>query len=550
MLPLLASLPILLAIILMVVVMMPAKKVMPLAWLLAVIIAATAWQMPASWIAGASIFGALNGFNILVIVFGALVLMNTLKNSGAIKTINATFNGISSDRRVQVVIIAFLFGAFIEGAAGFGTPAALAAPLLVGLGFPPLAAASVALIANSSPVSFGAVGTPIIGGVSAVLGLPLDSAELAGIGLWAAIPHSIGALIVPVVVVGVMVRFFGEKKSWKDLGPAVPFAVFAGATFAVPYILIAAFIGPELPSLLGGLIGLAITVPAARAGFLVPKETWQFGNRTTWDSAWVGVKELLPTEQELEDAKTHKSSDLPISPVKAWTPYILVSAILVFTRVIPALKGFLAGLTITIPDILGTGLTFNFAWAYLPGTVGFMLVALIAIPLLGFGDKAKDTWLHTLKQIVPAAIALFFAVGMVQLMLNSGNYPGANIDGMMVVLSGAAASAFGGIWPFVSPFIGVLGAFMSGSNTVSNILFSSFQNGVALEAGLATTVIGGAQVAGGAAGNMICVHNVVAACTTVGVLGMEGRVIRINLIPALLYTLMVGTVAFIGVGIV
>lgn len=550
MLPLLASLPILLAIILMVVVMWPAKKVMPLAWLLAVIIAATAWQMPVDWIAGASIFGALSGFNILVIVFGALLLMNTLKNSGAIKTINATFNGISPDRRVQVVIIAFLFGAFIEGAAGFGTPAALAAPLMVGLGFPPLAAASVALIANSAPVSFGAVGTPIIGGVAAVLNLPLDSAELAGIGLWAAIPHTVAALIVPVVVVGVMVRFFGEKKSWTDLGPAVPFAVFAGATFAVPYILIAAFIGPELPSLLGGLIGLGITIPAARAGFLVPKDTWEFANRSKWDSAWVGVKELLPTEEELEQAKTQKMSDLPISPLRAWTPYILVSAILVFTRVIGPLQSFLSGLTITIPNILGTGLTFNFAWAYLPGTVGFMLVAIICIPLLNFGSQAKETWIATFKQIIPAAIALFFAVGMVQVMLNSGNYPGATVDGMMVALSGAAAAAFGGIWPIFAPFIGNLGAFMSGSNTVSNILFSAFQEGVAQQAGIATTVIGGAQVAGAAAGNMICVHNVVAACTTVGVLGMEGRVIRINLIPSLVYTLMVGVIAFIGVGIV
>lgn len=550
MLAFLASLPILLAIILMVVVMWPAKKVMPLAWLVAVILAATAWQMPVDWIAGASIFGALSGFNILVIVFGALLLMNTLKNSGAIKTINATFNGISPDRRVQVVIIAFLFGAFIEGAAGFGTPAALAAPLMVGLGFPPLAAASVALIANSAPVSFGAVGTPIIGGVAAVLGLAPDSAELAGIGLWAAIPHSIGALIVPVVVVGVMVRFFGEKKSWADLKPAIPFAVFAGATFGIPYILIAAFIGPELPSLLGGLIGLGITIPAARAGFLVPKDTWEFGNRTSWDSAWVGVKELLPTEEELEQGKNTKMSDLPISPVRAWTPYVLVSAILVFTRVIGPLQSFLSGLTINWSNILGTGLNYAFPWAYLPGTVGFMLVAIISIPLLNFGSQAKDTWLATLKQIIPAAIALFFAVGMVQVMLNSGNYPDAAVDGMMVALSGAAANAFGGIWPIFAPFIGNLGAFMSGSNTVSNILFSAFQEGVATQAGIATTVIGGAQVAGAAAGNMICVHNVVAACTTVGVLGMEGRVIRINLIPSLLYTLMVGVIALIGVGIV
>ncbi len=522
----------------MVVFMWPAKKVMPLAWLVAAVLAGVVWNMSFDWLAGASIFGALSGFNILVIVFGAILLMNTLKNSGAIETINATFNCISPDRRVQVVIIAFLFGAFIEGATGFGTPAAVAAPLMVGLGFPPLTAASVALIPNSSPVSFGAVGTPIIGGVNSVLDIP--AAELAGIGLWAAIPHTISALIVPIVVVGVIVRFFGPDRSWKDLKPAVPFALFAGATFAVPYILLAAFVGPELPSLVGGLIGLAITIPTARSGFLVPKDTWEFANRTKWDSAWVGVKEMLPSEEELAEANTIKMSDLPISPIKAWTPYVLVSLILVVTRVIGPLQQFLSGLTIDVTDVLGTGLNYSFPWAYLPGTVAFMLVALISIPLLNFGDKAKDTWIGTVKQIGPATIALFFAVGMVQVMLNSGNHPQAGGDGMMVVLSTAAASAFGGIWPVVAPFIGNLGAFMSGSNTVSNILFSAFQEGVAVSAGISTTVIGGAQVAGAAAGNMICVHNVVAACTTVGVLGMEGRVIRTNLIPSLAYTLMVG----------
>ena len=548
MLPFLASLPILLAIVLMVVVMWPAKRVMPIAWLLAVVLAAAVWNMPANWLAGASIFGALSGFNILVIVFGALLLMNTLKNSGAIETINATFNGITPDRRIQAVIIAFLFSAFIEGAAGFGTPAALAAPLMVGLGFPPLAAAAVALIANTTPVSFGAVGTPIIGGVDAVL--DVSAAELAEIGLWAAIPHAVGALIVPVVVVGVLVRFFGEKRSWKDLGPAVPFAVFAGASFALPYILLAAFVGPELPSLVGGLIGLGISIPAARAGFLVPKDRWDFAERTKWDSAWVGVEDIVPSKEDLERAKQVRTADLPVSPFKAWTPYILVSVILVLTRVTEPIQEFLAGLTIDITDILGTDLSFSFAWAYLPGTVGFILVAIIAIPLLNFGDKARDTWIDTLKQIGPAAVALFFAVGMVQVMLNSGEYPGADIDGMMQALSAAAANAFGGIWPIVSPFIGNLGAFMSGSNTVSNILFSSFQEGVALDVGISATVIGGAQVAGAAAGNMICVHNVVAACTTVGVLGMEGRVIRLNLIPSLLYTLLVGVIAAIGVGIV
>ena len=153
--------------------------------------------------------------------------MNTLQNSGAIKAINKTFYGISPDRRVQAIIIAFLFGAFIEGAAGFGTPAALAGPLMVGLGFPPLAAAMLALVGNSTPVSFGAVGTPILGGVSSILGSTeiMGKIEAAGftgptflhnVGIWASLPHAIMGVFLPLIIVCMMTKLFGEKKSFKE----------------------------------------------------------------------------------------------------------------------------------------------------------------------------------------------------------------------------------------------------------------------------------------------------------------------------------------------
>ncbi|SCY97031.1 L-lactate permease [Alkaliphilus peptidifermentans] len=548
-LALLASLPIVLTVVLMVAFNWPAKKVMPIAWTLAIILAGLVWGMSPQWLAGATISGGLNAFNILIIVFGAILLMNTLKNSGAIKSINKTFHGISPDRRVQAIIVAFLFGAFIEGAAGFGTPAALAGPLLVGLGFPPLAAAMLALVGNSTPVSFGAVGTPILGGVSSILGNPeiLGNIEAAGytgpeflnqVGIWAALPHAVMGIFMPLIIVMMMTKLFGEKKSFKDAFEVAPFAIFAGLAFIIPYLLIAVFIGPELPSLGGGLIAIAVVVTAAKNGFLQPKTTWNFANKSKWDSSWTGIEESAATSEE--SAET-------ISPLMAWLPYILVSLILVVTRT-TGLKAILTSSTFTIAwrGILGTGLNYSLQYLYLPGTVAFILVSI----LTGFmhkmsGEKIKQTWISSLKTVIPAAIALVFALAMTHVMLNSANNSSGEAA-MTVVMARALANIFQGVWPMIAPLVGILGAFMSGSNTTSNVLFSGLQYGVAEQIGMSRTIILGLQVVGGAAGNMICVHNVVAACTTVGVLGKEGRVIRTNVIPAFTYAIVVGIFAYLA----
>ncbi len=546
---LLASIPIVLTIVLMVGFNWPAKKVMPLAWVTVVILAGGVWKVNLQWLTGATIFGGLSAFNILVIVFGAILLMNTLQNSGAIKVINKTFYGISPDRRIQAIIVAFLFGAFIEGAAGFGTPAALAGPLLVGLGFPPLAAAMVALVGNSTPVSFGAVGTPVLGGVSSVLGSPDIMAQIEGagftsqsflhhVGIWASRPHTVMGILMPLIIVMMLTKLFGEKKSFKDAFEVAPFAIFAGLSFVIPYILIAYFFGPELPSLASGLIALAIVITATKKGFLQPKTTWDFANKSKWDSSWISTEETAAAI----DIDTSE-----ISQFMAWLPYILVSLILVITRVEQfGLKQLLTSSSVTLSwnGIMGTGLNYSLQYLYLPGTVPFILVSILTAFMHKMKpDHIKKTWAHSLKQVIPAAIALTFAIAMVQVMLNSGNNNSGQV-GMMVALSTAAANVFQGIWPLVAPFIGILGAFMSGSNTTSNVLFSGFQYGVADQVGASRLVILGLQVVGGAAGNMICVHNVVAACTTVGVLGKEGKVIRTNIIPCVIYALTAGIFAY------
>jgi len=546
---LLASLPILLVVILMAGFNWPAKRVMPLGWALAVVLAAFAWGMPLQWLAGATVSGALDAFNILIIVFGAILLMNTLKHSGAIRAIKGSFYNISADRRVQAIIIAGLFGFFIEGAAGFGTPAALAGPLLVSLGFPPLAAAILALVGNSMPVSFGAVGTPILGGAAKVLDSEGVRAALTQygwsfetfvheIGVYTAITHTVVGTFLPLLIVLILTKLFGDKKSFKDGFAIAPFAIFAGLSFSIPYLLLAIFIGPELPSLLGSLIALVVVIPAAKSGFLLPKTVWDFPDRKQWGSDWVGTVE----PGELKDETPQMNTLL------AWLPYILVALILVVTRV-PAigLKQILIRpeLTIMWKGILGTKLAYSLQYLYLPGTVPFTLVAILTIFLHKMNKKTvSETWSNSLKQMGPATIALVFAVAMVAIMRNSGNNTTGNMD-MLKTLSTAAAAALSSVWVFVAPFIGILGAFMAGSNTVSNILFSTFQYEVATSAALSRVVIVALQVVGGAVGNMVCVHNVVAASTTVGVLGQEGKIIRINLVPAALYAILAGIVGLL-----
>lgn len=533
-LALVAAIPILFTIAVMAGFNWPAKRALPIAWLIAAGTALLVWQVDLVKVLADSIFGALSALNVLIIILGAILILNTLKQSGGMAAINRGFLGISKDKRVQVIIIGWMFEAILEGAAGFGTPAAIAAPLMIGLGFPPLAAAMIALIFNSTPVSFGAVGTPVFGAMSTLGGVLGGGAETtaqfqAALTQWSALGHGVVGTFVPLLGLLLLTRFFGKERSFKPALQAAPFAIFAGLVFTVPYALIAIFLGPELPSLLAGLIGLPIMILAARRGFLTPKTVWDFGDESTWDEKWKSSVDTGPTTES------------NMSIVRAWTPYILIAVILILTR-IPALgiKQILQSVNIVVPNILGVeGLTYSLPILYLPGTIPFMLVAFITWWVHSMsGERIKVAVRDSFKQITGAAIALFFGVAMVHVLLNSGANA-ADLDSMMSVMAQGIAGLAGAVYPIVSPFIGVLGSFMSGSNTVSNILFSSLQFETAQTLGFSTVLVVAMQNIGGAIGNMTCVNNVVAVCATVGTPGREGTLIRRNAIPMVIYGLAV-----------
>jgi lactate permease len=542
---LLAFSPILLTIVLMAGFNWPAKKALPLALIAAIAVSFLQWDMSLDHIFGYTFFGFLKAVDILIIIFGAILILNTLKLSGAMATINNGFSGITKDRRIQAIIIGFMFGAFIEGAAGFGTPAALAGPLLVGLGFPPLAAAIVALIFNSVPVTYGAVGTPIFGAMSTLetnlmgAGTNPEAFKLA-LTNWIAIPNGIVGVFIPLLGIIIMTRIFGKRKSIKPALEALPFAIFAGLSFMIPYVLIALIFGPELPSLVGAFIGLGIVIFAAKKGFLVPKNVWDFPDQSQWPKIW---------RSNVDTGDTGKAE---MSLLKAWSPYLLIAIILVITRIpMFGLKQILVDQTISLRNVAGIeGLDYQLKWAYLPGILPFILVAIIThfIHKMKMKDVLK-AWKLTLRQISGAAIALFAGVGMVQLMLNSGTN-GSGLNSMLTEMARTSADLSGNAYPMFATLIGMLGSFMSGSATVSNILFMSFQFETATILHFSQILVLSMQGIGSAIGNMICVNNVVAVTATVGCLGTGGRIIRTNAIPALIYylmiTLLVGTLIYSG----
>lgn len=537
---------------------MGAMKAMPLSWLACAAGAVLVWDLPVNYVAALSIQGVISAVGVLIIVFGALLILHTLQYSGGMETIQYGMQGVSKDMRVQAIIIGYMFAAFIEGAAGFGTPAALAAPLLLSLGFPPLAAAVLCLVFNSFPVTFGAVGTPVIVGFGASIKSVVETMVAAGqvesldaffkiIGQAATLMHTPMVFILPIFMLGFITRFFGPNRSWSDGLAAWKFCVFAAVSFVVPYLLLAWLVGPEIPSLVGGLVGLGVIVAGARRGFCVPKDIWTFGDHSKWEKDWTG-----------DIAFAGKTEFKPhMSQFMAWLPYILIGAILVLTRVdvLPFKAWLNNNLVISFTGILGYGnVNESLKLLYLPGTVPFILVALLTILLHKMsGAKAVQAWKETTVKMKAATISLCASVALVKIFQGSGFNPaiaeqvasGAAqyLPSMPLAMATAMAGLLGTVWPFMASFVGGLGAFITGSNTVSDMLFGMFQWDISGQLGLSRTVIVAAQAVGGAMGNMICIHNIVAVCTVVGLLNREGDILRKTFWPFVLYGIVVGIIA-------
>ena len=545
----LALFPIALGGILLVGFRVPAKHAMPAAYVAAVAVAAGAWGMTPSRIGAASVQGLFLTFDLLFIIFGAILLLHTLERSGGVAAIRRSFSGVSDDRRVQVVIVAWLFGSFIEGAAGFGTPAAVAAPLLVALGFPAAAAVMLGMMIQSTAVTFGAVGTPVLVGVQGGLGGDAFAAALASADMTmmdylravtarAVLLHAIAGVLMPTWMVVMLTRFFGVNRSWSEGLSVLPFTLLGGLAFTVPYVLFGTFLGPEFPSLLGAPVGLGIVVFVARRGWLLPADRWEFAPRASWQPEWVSG---------LEDELADVSEGRGVSAVSAWSPYALLGVLLVLTR-LPTLPlgDWLRAPALTWANIFGSDIVATTTPLYLPGFVLLVVVFFTAWLHRMNGAELAAAFRSSTAVLVGAGIVLVFTVPMVRVYINS-DVNAAGFLSMPLAMAEWVAGNVGAVWPFFAPMTGALGAFIAGSNTVSNLMFSAFQYGVAERLSMSTVMIVALQAVGAAAGNMVAIHNVVAASATVGLLGREGSTLRKTIIPTVYYLLVVGILGLIAV---
>lgn len=526
-----ALMPVVSVLVFLVVLRWPAMKAMSISLVITTLMTAYIWQVPLIQLSASVLEGWIIAASILIIVFGAIFLLNTLTQSGSIAVIRAGFMGITPDRRIQLIIIAWLFGSFLEGASGFGTPAAICAPLLLALGFNPLAAVALALIADSSSVSFGAVGTPVLVGISK--GLDSVSAnQLQQIATTAISIDMFVGVLIPLILVTMLTRFWGQNNSYKEGLALWPFALFSGFAFLFPAWLVANTLGPEFPSIIGGLVGLVLVISAVKLNFLVPKTVWRF-----------------PQDHLQKPNSTIAPNHSTLSIYMAWAPYVLVALLLVLTRVntLP-FKSLLGKVKIEFSHILGTDISNSISPLYLPGFI-FVIVCVMTFFLHRMSAKqALSSLSSSAKTILPTALTLATAVPLVRIFIHS-NVNGAALGSMPKELAATMAELFGQGWPMAASFVGALGAFISGSATFSNMMFADLQQATAENLGIAEHLVLALQMLGSNAGNMICVVNVVAACSVVGLSGKEGAVIRLTLVPMIIYCTLVGLVATVWLNI-
>lgn len=548
-----ALMPILLPLIFLVVLRMPARKGMFLTFIIFLISSFAIWGMDSSIILASILQGMHKAVTILWILFGAILLLKVMTHTGGVEIIKKGFANVTGDMRVQAVIVGAFFVALIEGAAGFGTPAAVAGPFLVALGFNPLAAASIALIGDSSPVSFGAVGTPIIVGLGNIPGANPEFFDL--IGRTVTKLDLVTATLLPTIIILVLTKFFGKKKSFKDAYDILPWSLLVGATYAVSSLLYATFLGAEFVSILAALTGLVVSCYTAKNGILMPK------NRN-WKTE-TSINEKMEKQKEApEDIEPHMGGRVELNAdgtinlsesislkeiFSAWIPYVAVVFMLLITRIIIPVKKFvLSHVDLSWRNILSEGVTSKWQVLYSPGTVLAIAAIIALISLKGDGKELKKATKETLDSVKNASIALCFTLAVVQIFSNSVN--SAVGISMPNYLADIISSVFQGKWLAIAPFLGELGAFITGSATVSTLTFSPIQYQVASSVGLNPTVVLSQQVIGGAAGNMICIHNVVAAATVVGLAGQEGNIIRKTLPAAMFYAVVVGMLGFVANG--
>jgi lactate permease len=463
--------------------------------------------------------GTLSALTPISIIWGAILLSQTMRRSGAERIIGDWLKEVSPNPVAQLMIVGWAFSFMIEGSSGFGTPAAIAAPLLVGLGFDAVPVAILTLVMNSVPVTFGAVGTPMWFGFSQV---QLSLSEILSVSWKSALVNSVAALFVPIIALRFVV-------GWSQIRRNLFYIYLSILSCVLPSLVLSRF-NYEFPSLIGGAIGLCLSALMAKLQ--------------------VGLEPNASDEEGIGPSSERHER------VRAFTPYLMLIAILVVTRVpfLPLREWLNAeyprltldwgslgtfsvstALVFKLDSVFGTSSAWSYNSLYVPALIPFVVVVLLSVPLLKIDFQAlKKVVADTTKRLSGPSVTLVGALIMVQLMTLGGD------QAQTMVIGRHFAAVMGKSWPFFAPLLGALGAFFSGSATVSNLTFAGIQDSIAHTLGFERTSILALQSVGSAMGTIVSISNIVAVCSILGLVNQEGFILKRAGIPLVIYGLVAG----------
>lgn len=502
---------------------------------LALLVALFLYQMPVTLALSSAIYGFFYGlWPIAWIIIGAVFLYKVTVKTGQFDIIRSSILSLTEDQRLQMLLVGFAFGTFLEGAAGFGAPVAITAALLVGLGFKPLYAAGLCLIVNTAPVAFGAMGIPII-----------VAGQVSGVETHA-ISQMVGRqlpFIVPIVLVWIMAIMDG----WRGVRETFPAIVVGGGSFAIAQFLTSNYIGPELPDItaaIASLVSLTLLFKVWQ-----PKHIFRFENQVDGKNQMgdnTSVSAPLPT--------THYS---PAQIIKAWMPFVILTAMVSLWSIKPFKDLFVKGkdghpdgalvdmvMSINVPylhnavqklppvvtKITDYAAIYKFDWFSATGTA-IMLAAIISIVMLKMRPKqALSTFGETINELRTP----IYSIGMVLAFAFIANY-----SGLSATLALALAHT-GKAFTFFSPFLGWLGVFLTGSDTSANALFAALQATTARQIGVPEVLLVAANTSGGVTGKMISPQSIAIACAATGLVGKESDLFRFTVKHSIIFTIMMG----------
>ncbi len=505
---------------------MPSNKALPLSALFVYFITLIIFEYEPNLVHANVLQGLLVSWTPILIIGGAIFLFKTMEVTGSISIVKGWLNQVTDNDVAQLMIVGWAFPFLIEGASGFGTPAAIAAPILVGLGYKPVKVAILALIMNTVPVSFGAVGTPTWFGFSAI---ELSRAETYTIAFKSASIHSIVALFIVVIALLQLVDFNKIRQNFV-------YILLSVASTVLPYLLVSLY-SYEFPSLIGGAVGLMASILLAKKKIGLANTNPSAGT-ATGEASFSSQQLIMATFPLWGTILLLSITRIPALGIKQ----LLVSENPIFTLPLGKLGDFALSdaLVLSLDRIFHTPVTWSHKLLYVPSILPFVVVSLITFWISKTSIKeAKATLNATIQQMQKPVLALFGALVFVNLMMMGQETSAVNQIGRVL------ARLAGDHWSLFASYLGAVGSFFSGSATISNLTFAGIQNTIALETGLDKTTILALQSVGASFGNMVCINNIVAVSSVLSLSNKEGVILKSTALPMLLYGALAGIVAVV-----